>query len=44
MLRRAQNGDILKIEDFDATIKADRIEISFIAITTYGNIGMEVTL
>lgn len=38
------NENILKIEDFDATIKADRIEISFVAITTYGNIGMEVTL
>ena len=38
------NENILKIEDFDATIKADRIEISFVAITTYGNIGMEVTI
>lgn len=38
------NEDILKIEDFDATINRDAIEISFVAITTYGNIGMEVTI
>lgn len=38
------NENILKIEEFDATLTGSKIEISFIALTTYGNINMEVTL
>ena len=38
------NENILKIEDFDASISGDKIEISFTAITKYGNIGMEVQI
>lgn len=38
------NENILKIEEFNATIYGSKIEISFIAITTYGNINMEVKL
>lgn len=38
------NDNILKLEEFDATINLDKIEISFVAITKYGNINMEVTV
>ena len=38
------NENILKIEEFDANIKKDKIEISFVAITKYGNINMEVNV
>lgn len=38
------NDNILKLEEFDATINSDKIEISFVAITKYGNINMEVTV
>lgn len=38
------NDNILKIEEFDATINSDNIEINFVAITKYGNINMEVSL
>lgn len=38
------NEHILKIENFDAIIYGSKVEISFIALTTYGNINMEVIL
>ncbi len=38
------NYNILKLEGFDAIINSDKIEISFVAITKYGNINMEVTV
>lgn len=38
------NKNILKLEEFDAKISGDKIEISFIAITKYGNINMEVNI
>lgn len=38
------NENILKIEDFNAILSSSKIEISFVAITTYGNITMEVKM
>lgn len=38
------NENILKIEDFDARLGTDKIEMSFTAITKYGNTNMEVQL
>ena len=38
------NENILKIEDFNAILNSSKIEISFVAITTYGNITMEVKM
>ena len=38
------NECILKLENFDAVISKDKIQISFIAVTTYGNVTMEVNV
>ena len=38
------NKNIIKLEEFNANISGDKIEISFIAVTRYGNINMEVTV
>lgn len=38
------NKNILKVDEFNAIINSSEIEISFIAITTYGNIAMEVQM
>lgn len=38
------NKNIIKLQDFNANISGDKIEISFIAVTRYGSINMEVTV
>lgn len=38
------NENIIKIEEFEANIGKDKVELSFIAVTQYGNATMEVNI
>lgn len=38
------NENIIKIEEFEANIGKDKVELSFVAVTKYGNTTMEVNI